>query len=81
MISRQQDIRHFPATKLSRPRVLRSLQQTGGETVVGRRFLVTQNSSQQASDGIDDDHGGNGSVREDVITDRDFRVGEVFGPR
>ncbi len=78
MVAAEQDIGHTPAVKLDRAGVLRSFDEAAGETVVGRAIGVAQHSRQEAYDGIDENSGGECTVRENVISDGDLIVHEMI---
>ena len=74
----EENLGHFPSPKLGRAGVLRRFEQAGAETVIGRRLLVPENAGKQPNDGIDEDDGGNRTICEDVIADRNLGVDKVL---
>ena len=78
MVARRQDGRHVHAAEDRRARVLRVLEQPGGEGFVGDRRLV-DGARQQADDGIDDDQRRQLAAGQDVVADRQLEVDQRRG--
>src|SRR5262249_18126954 len=78
MVPREQNFRDLPAAKFRWSRVLRCFEETGAETVVGSRLLVTKHASQQAGDGIDQKDRRDCTVRQHVITNGDLKIDKMF---
>src|SRR5262245_55585899 len=55
VIAREQHVRHARAPELRRPRVLRTLEQTAHERVVGGRGGVAEHARQQPDDRVEHD--------------------------
>src|SRR3989442_5647742 len=78
VVARKQYIRHFHAAKIRWPRVLRILQQSMTKRLFQGAFFIAQNARQEPSHCVDNDHYRQRAIREHVITDRQFIIGQLL---
>ncbi|MEY2598866.1 MAG: hypothetical protein RLZZ142_1125 [Verrucomicrobiota bacterium] len=76
MVAGEQDVRNPASLELHGTGVLGKFKETGGEGVVRGGGLVAENSGDEPDDGVDEYHGGDDAVGQDVVADGDFFVDE-----
>jgi len=78
VMTTEKDIGDSPSAKLNGPSVLREFEEACGMAIIGGTFGVSEGAREEPYDGIHDHGGGDGSVGEDIIADRQFAIDEMI---
>lgn len=79
MVATEEDFGDLESSEVGGFGVLGSLEEaSGAEGFFDGAEVVAQDAGEETDDGVDHDNGGDGTVGEDVVTDREFIGLEVF---
>ena len=78
VMATEKDIGDSPSAKLYGSSILREFEEACRMAIIGGTVGVTEGAREESRDGINDDGGGDCSVGEDIIADRQFAIDEVI---
>src|SRR6202042_3451818 len=79
VVARPEHSGNLPVSKFGRPGVVRILEETIGEALLPRRFVVAQDTRQETGNGLHHDQGRQFASGQDKVPNRDLVVDQMVG--